>query len=53
MALPLALSLPAQVAAQAEFIVSNLRQTDYQHTEHIDVDRGIDLLTATASPALS
>jgi len=41
MALPPALSLPTQVAAQAEFIVSNLRQTDYQHTEHIDVDRGI------------
>ena len=41
MALPAALSLSAQVAAQAEFIVSNLRQTDYQHTEHIDVDRGI------------
>jgi len=34
MALPTALSLPAQVAAQAELIVSNLQQTDYQHTEH-------------------
>ena len=41
MALPLALSLPAQVAAQAELTVSNLRQTNYQHTEHIDVDGGI------------
>jgi hypothetical protein len=36
-----ALSLSAQVAAQAELIVSNLRQTNYQHTEHIGVDRGI------------
>jgi hypothetical protein len=35
------LSLSAQVAAQAELIVSNLQQTNYQHTEHIDVDRGI------------
>jgi hypothetical protein len=41
MALPAALSLSAQVAAQAELTVSNLRQTNYQHTEHIDVDRGI------------
>jgi hypothetical protein len=35
------LSLPGQIATQAEFIVNNLRQTDYQHTENIDVDRGI------------
>ncbi len=41
MAPPAALSLSAQVAAQAEFIVSNLLQTNYQHTDHIDVDRGI------------
>jgi hypothetical protein len=35
------LSLPEQVAWQAEFIVNNLRQTDYQFTESIDVDRGV------------
>jgi hypothetical protein len=35
------LSLPEQVAWQAEFIVNNLEQTDYQHVEKIDVDRGI------------
>jgi hypothetical protein len=35
------LSLLEQVAWQAEFIVNNLRQTDYQHIEHIDVDRGV------------
>jgi hypothetical protein len=35
------LSLPGQIAAQAEFIVNNLQQTDYQHTENIDVDLGI------------
>jgi hypothetical protein len=35
------LSLPGQVAWQAEFIVNNLRQTDYQFSENIDVDRGI------------
>jgi hypothetical protein len=31
------LSLPEQVASQAEFIVNNLQQTDYQHTDHLDV----------------
>jgi hypothetical protein len=35
------LSLPGQVAWQAEFIVNNLQQTDYQHPENIDLDRGI------------
>jgi hypothetical protein len=35
------LSLPQQIAWQAEFIVNNLRQTDYQLIEKIDVDRGI------------
>lgn len=35
------LSLPQQLASQAEFIVNNLQQTDYQHTENIDVDRGV------------
>jgi hypothetical protein len=35
------LSLPKQIAAQAEFIVNNLQQTTYQHTEKIDVDLGI------------
>jgi hypothetical protein len=35
------LPLPQQIAAQAEFIVNNLEQTDYQFTEQIDVDRGI------------
>jgi hypothetical protein len=34
------LSLAEQVASQAEFIVNSLAQTDYQHTEYIDVDRG-------------
>lgn len=41
MAQPHVLTLPAQAADQAEFIVHSLRQTDYQHLEHIDVDRGI------------
>jgi hypothetical protein len=36
-----ALSLRAQVASQAEFIVNNLRQTSYEYLEQIDVDRGI------------
>jgi hypothetical protein len=35
------LSLPGQIATQAEFIVNNLRQTDYQHIDNIDVDLGI------------
>jgi hypothetical protein len=35
------LSLPQQIAWQAEFIVNNLQQTDYQHIENIDVDRGV------------
>jgi len=35
------LSLPGQMAAQAELIVNNVKQTDYQHTEKVDVDRGI------------
>ena len=35
------LSLPGQAALQAEFIVNNVQQTDYQHTLSIDVDRGI------------
>ena len=35
------LSLPEQIAAQAQFIVDNLLQTDYQHVEKVDVDRGI------------
>jgi len=35
------LSLPGQIASQAEFIVNNLQQTDYQHTENIDVDRSV------------
>jgi hypothetical protein len=34
-------SLPEQMASQAEFIVTNIQQTDYQHTDNIDVDRGI------------
>jgi hypothetical protein len=38
---PTQLSLPNQLAVQAEFIVNNLQQTDYQHIEKIDVDRGI------------
>jgi hypothetical protein len=35
------LSLSDQVASQAEFIVNNLLQTDYQHVSKIDVDRGV------------
>jgi hypothetical protein len=38
---PTQLSLPDQLASQVEFIVNNLRQTDYQHPEKVDVDRGI------------
>lgn len=34
------LSLPERIASQAEFIVTNLRRTKYQHTDDIDVDRG-------------
>ncbi|MBV9999226.1 MAG: hypothetical protein JO015_08945 [Verrucomicrobia bacterium] len=34
-------SLSGQIAEQAEFVVNNLQQTDYQHHERIDVDRGI------------
>jgi hypothetical protein len=34
------LSLPYQAAFQAEFVVNNLQQTDYQHTDNIDIDRG-------------
>jgi hypothetical protein len=32
---------PEQIATQAAFIVNNLQQTDYQHTENSDVDLGI------------
>jgi len=35
------LSLTGQMAAQAQFIVDSLQQTDYQHTEKVDVDRGV------------
>ena len=35
------LSLAGQVAAQAEFVVNNLQQTDYQYTENIDIDNGV------------
>src|SRR6202167_1073616 len=35
------LSLPEQVAWQAQFIVNHLRQTDYQFIEKIDMDRGV------------
>lgn len=35
------LSLSGQVASQAEFIVNNFQQTDYQHKDRIDVDAGI------------
>jgi hypothetical protein len=30
-----------QIASQAEFVVDNLQQTDYQHTDNIDVDNGV------------
>lgn len=35
------LSLSEQAASQAEFIVTNVQSTDYQHTLSVDVDRGI------------
>jgi hypothetical protein len=35
------LSLADQVAEQAEFIVNNLQQTDYQYTDNIDVGNGV------------
>jgi hypothetical protein len=35
------MTLLEQIAAKAEFIVNNLKQTDYQHTENIDVTAGI------------
>jgi hypothetical protein len=35
------LSLSAQVAAQAEFIVNNFQETHYTHNLHIDVDAGV------------
>jgi hypothetical protein len=35
------LSLPGQVAEQAELIVNNLQQTDYQYTKNIDADNGV------------
>ena len=35
------LSLAGQVAEQAEFIVNNLQQTDYQYTDNIDVENGV------------
>jgi hypothetical protein len=34
-------SLPAELASQAESIVNNLVQTDYQYDEEIDADAGI------------
>ena len=35
------ISLAAQAAAQAELIVNNLQQTDYQYTENIDAGSGV------------
>ena len=35
------LSLAGQVAWQAEYIVNNLQQTDYQYTENIDAGNGV------------
>jgi hypothetical protein len=35
------LSLPSQLAAQAELVVNSLKHTDYQHVEKVDVDRGV------------
>jgi hypothetical protein len=32
---------PAQIASQAQHIVDTLEQTDYQHHDKIDVDKGI------------
>lgn len=34
-------SLPERVASQAEFTVNNVKQTDYQHPDNIDVNLGI------------
>jgi hypothetical protein len=39
--MPLQNTLPGQLASQAEFIVNNLQQTDYQYTENINFDAGI------------
>src|SRR5271155_5288789 len=33
--------MPRQLASQAQSIVNNLEQTDYQHHDNIDVDNGI------------
>jgi hypothetical protein len=41
MTLPSKQALPEEVAAQAESIVNNLLQTDYQHDTEIDPDLGI------------
>ncbi|HEY4902807.1 MAG TPA: hypothetical protein VIH89_04980 [Candidatus Sulfotelmatobacter sp.] len=38
---PPELSLSQEMASQAESIVNNLQQTDYQYTENIDVDLGV------------
>jgi hypothetical protein len=35
------LSPPGQITTQVAFMVNNLQQTDYQHTENIDVNLGI------------
>jgi hypothetical protein len=35
------LSLPGQFASQAELVVNSIKQTDYQHIEKIDIDRGV------------
>ena len=33
--------IPAHIASQAQHIVDTLQQTDYQHQDNIDVDKGI------------
>jgi hypothetical protein len=35
------LSLPGQIATRGEYFVNNLLQSDYYHTESIDLDLGI------------
>jgi hypothetical protein len=35
------MTLPDQIASKAESIVNTLKQTDYQHDEHIDVGAGV------------
>ena len=35
------MTLPEQLASKAEFIVANLEETHYQHTDNIDTGAGV------------